>query len=110
MEALSFLAAYRAQNPASVVNPLPRRVLYERSPSIRGVVSSCAQQLSTAEMVKALDQRPEARRPYRRLYDRAARADEPRIHRRRGTRVSLGRRELISGAADLRREAASHAY
>src|SRR5262249_11894084 len=61
-------------------------------------------------MVKALDQRPEVRRLYRSLYDRAARADEPRIHRSRGARVSLGRRELISGAADLRREAASHAH
>src|SRR5262245_30157097 len=59
-------------------------------------------------MVKTLDRRPEARRPYRRLYDRAARADEPGIHGRPGARVSFGRREFLSGAADLRHEAAWH--
>src|SRR6516165_7635603 len=59
-------------------------------------------------MVKALDRRPTARSPYRRLYDRAPRADEPGIHGRSGARISFGRRKLHSGAADLRYEAASH--
>jgi len=63
--------------------------------------------LMTAEMVKALDRRSEGRCPYRRLYARAARADEPGIHGRCGARISLGRREFLRGVADLRREAAA---
>ena len=74
----------------------------------KGRGSSRAQQFSTAQMVKALDRHPEARRPYWRLYARAVRADEPGIHGRSGARISFGRRELHSGAADLRHEAASH--
>src|SRR5262249_57663621 len=73
----------------------------------KGRGSSRAQQFSTAEMVKALDRRPEAQRPYWRLYARAVRADEPGIHGRRGARISLGRREFLRGVADLRREAAA---
>jgi hypothetical protein len=56
-------------------------------------------------MVKALDRHPVARRPYRRLFDRAARADEPGIHDRRGARVSLGRRERDGGDRNVRLEA-----
>src|SRR6266581_4299145 len=56
-------------------------------------------------MVKALDRHPAARRPYRRLFDRAARADEPGIHGRRTARISGGRRERDGGDRNVRLEA-----
>jgi len=49
------LAAYRAQNPASVVNPFRGGDLYERPPSIILHGSNRAQQFSPTKMVKALD-------------------------------------------------------
>src|SRR5262245_15162236 len=61
-----------------------------------------AQQFSTVEMVKALDRHPAARRPYRRLFDRATRGDEPGIHGRRGACVSRGRRERGGGGRNIR--------
>src|SRR5262249_7076531 len=64
-----------------------------------------AQQFSTAEMVKALDRHPAARRRYWRLYDRTARADEPGIHGRRRARISGGRRERGGGDRNVRLEA-----
>ena len=54
-------------------------------------------------MVEALDRHPAARRPYRRLFDRAARADG--IHGRGRARISGGRRERDGGDRNIRLEA-----
>jgi len=56
-------------------------------------------------MVKALDRHPATQRPYRRLFDRAARTDEQGIHGRRGARISGGGRERDGGESNIRLEA-----
>ena len=66
-------SAYRAQNRRRRILPSLRRGF-----ALILSMAPChdAQQVSTAEMVKALARRPAALRLFRRLYDRAARADD----------------------------------
>ena len=56
-------------------------------------------------MVKALDRHPGAQHSSRRLFDEAARTDEPGIHGGRGARISGGRRERVRGESNIQLEA-----
>ena len=83
---------------------IPEVLLLPRRRGDRVAVTH-AQQFSTAEMVKALGQHAAAQRSYRRLFDQAARTDEPGIHGRRGARISGGRRERDGGESNIQLEA-----